>query len=66
VTEPAWTTDELDRIGAAEELEIAARRRDGTLRPTVPIWVVRVEPMIAPPARATTLKLVPRGVRTAR
>lgn len=37
-----WTGDELDRAGAAEELEIAPRRRDGTLRKPVPIWVVRV------------------------
>lgn len=38
-----WTNDELTRIGRAEELEIAARRRDGTLRNPVTIWVVRVE-----------------------
>ena len=37
-----WTNDELDRIGQADELEIAARRRDGTLRSTRTIWVVRV------------------------
>lgn len=125
MTPAAWTADELDRIGAADELRIAARRRDGSLRRPVPIWVVRVgddlyvrswrgtggswyrmaratheghisaggvdrdvslaevgddvddaidaayrakygrysgyvEPMIAPQARATTLKLVPR------
>jgi hypothetical protein len=36
-----WTTDELDGIGAAEEIEIAVRRPDGTLRRPVPIWVVR-------------------------
>jgi hypothetical protein len=37
-----WTGDELAGIGAAEELEIAPRRPDGTLRRAVPIWVVRV------------------------
>ncbi len=37
-----WTRDELDKIGAAEELEIASLRRDGTLRKPVTIWVVRV------------------------
>jgi hypothetical protein len=37
----AWTNDELTRIGAAEELEIAPLRRDGTPRTPVPIWVVR-------------------------
>jgi hypothetical protein len=30
----AWTSDELSRIGAAEELEIASVRRDGTLLAT--------------------------------
>ena len=36
-----WTAEELDRIGGAEELKIASRRRDGSLRPYVIIWVVR-------------------------
>ncbi|MFC4014072.1 DUF2255 family protein [Nonomuraea purpurea] len=36
-----WTSEELSRIEAADELEIAPRRRDGTLRKPVPIWVVR-------------------------
>jgi hypothetical protein len=36
-----WTSDELSTIGAAEELEIASVRRDGTLRNPVTIWVVR-------------------------
>ena len=38
----AWTADELARIGRATELDIASRRPDGTLRPFVTIWVVRV------------------------
>lgn len=37
-----WTNAELEKIGTAEELEIAPRRRDGTLRKPVPIWVVRL------------------------
>ena len=37
----AWTTEELDRIGAADELEIAARRADGSYDPYTTIWVVR-------------------------
>ena len=37
-----WTDDELIQIGNADELEIAVRRRDGTLRKPVTIWVVRV------------------------
>jgi hypothetical protein len=38
----AWTSDELNKIGNAEELQIASLRRDGTLRKPVTIWVVRV------------------------
>jgi hypothetical protein len=37
-----WTAEALDRIGAADELEIAALDPDGTLRPATTIWVVRV------------------------
>ena len=37
-----WTADELDTIGAADELRIAALRADGSLRPYTTIWVVRV------------------------
>jgi hypothetical protein len=37
----AWTNDELAKIGAAEELEIAPLRHDSTLRKPVTIWVVR-------------------------
>jgi hypothetical protein len=38
-----WTADELDRIGRADELRITSRRPDGSLRPYVTIWVVRVD-----------------------
>jgi len=37
-----WTKDELERIGAAEELRLASRRDDGSLRKPVIIWVVRL------------------------
>jgi hypothetical protein len=37
-----WTTDELTKIEAADELGIASLRRDGTLRNPVTIWVVRL------------------------
>jgi hypothetical protein len=37
-----WTRDELARIAAAEELELAAVGGDGTLGAPVTIWVVRV------------------------
>jgi len=38
-----WTSDELNKIGRAEGLQIASIRRDGTLRKPVIIWVVRVD-----------------------
>jgi len=37
----AWMSDELSKIGAAEELQIAPLRQDGSLRKPVTIWVVR-------------------------
>lgn len=37
----SWTSDELAKIGRADELQIAPLRRDGTLRNPVNIWVVR-------------------------
>ena len=37
-----WAAEDVDRIGSAEELRIAAKRHDGTLRRWVPIWVVCV------------------------
>jgi hypothetical protein len=36
-----WTSDELEAIGSAEELNLAPVRRDGSLRRPVPMWVVR-------------------------
>jgi hypothetical protein len=37
-----WTNDELNKIGKAEELQIASLRGDGTLRKLMTIWVVRL------------------------
>jgi hypothetical protein len=37
-----WSEAELDRIGNAEELQLASERTDGSLRPYVTMWVVRV------------------------
>jgi hypothetical protein len=37
-----WTSEELNKIGNADELRIAAVRADGTLRKPVIIWVVRL------------------------
>jgi hypothetical protein len=39
----AWTPEQLDRIDTANELQIAVRREDGTLRRRLPVWVVRIE-----------------------
>ena len=39
----AWTSEELRKIGSAEELQIASLRKDGSLRSMRIIWVVRVE-----------------------
>ncbi len=36
-----WTSDQLDKVGSAEELQIASLRRDGTLRKPVTVWGVR-------------------------
>jgi len=36
-----WSRAELDTIGGAEEIEVAPRRSDGSLRDPVTIWVVR-------------------------
>lgn len=38
-----WTKNELDKIGKADELQIASLRHDGTIRNPVTIWVVRVD-----------------------
>ena len=35
-----WAPEELQRIGAAEEIGLASRRPDGSLRPFVTMWVV--------------------------
>lgn len=37
-----WSNRELEKIGSAEELQIAALRSDGTLRKSTIIWVVRL------------------------
>ena len=71
-----WTSEELDRIGAAQELEVTALRGDGTLRQPVTIWVVRegddqygrygssyIQPMTSGETRTTTLRLEPRAAK---
>ncbi len=38
----AWSTDELSRLEQADELQISARRDNGSLRHPTTIWVVRL------------------------
>ncbi|HEY9294223.1 MAG TPA: DUF2255 family protein [Microlunatus sp.] len=38
-----WSADQLDRIGTAEELQLASRRGDDSLRGFVTMWVVRLD-----------------------
>jgi hypothetical protein len=38
---PTWTSDELAEIEAADELDLASMRHDGTMRRPVTMWVVR-------------------------
>jgi hypothetical protein len=38
----SWTQKDLERIGAADELQLASVKQDGTLRKPITIWVVRV------------------------
>jgi hypothetical protein len=38
-----WSSDELNKISKAEELQIASMRGDGTLRKPVIIWVVHLD-----------------------
>ena len=37
----SWTRNDLERIGAADELLLASFKKDGTHRKPVTIWVVR-------------------------
>ncbi len=36
-----WTSDQLDKVGRAEEVQVASVRPDGTLRKPVTVWVAR-------------------------
>ncbi len=37
-----WTSDELNRVGQAEELDISSVQADGVIGKATTIWVVRV------------------------
>jgi hypothetical protein len=36
-----WNGEQLDKLGRAEEVQIASIRRDGALRKAVTVWAVR-------------------------
>jgi len=36
-----WSSDQLDKVGRAEEVQIASVRSDAALRKPVTVWVVR-------------------------
>ena len=38
-----WSASELERIGRADEVGVASRREDGSMRGFVTIWAVRVD-----------------------
>jgi hypothetical protein len=64
----AWTEEELGRIGEAQELQLASERPDGTLRPHVTIWVVRLDDglyvrsaYVGSLAHSMTIRLIPRS-----
>src|SRR5260370_38964488 len=38
---PQWTSDQLGKIGRAEEVQIASVRGDGNLSKPVTVWVAR-------------------------
>jgi hypothetical protein len=42
----SWSADDVRQVDAAVELEIAVVRGDRSLRPWVPIWVVRAGPQV--------------------
>ncbi len=57
-----WMSEELNKIGNAEELQIASLRHDGTLRKPVTIWVVRLgDDLYVRSVNGRTSCLVPRG-----
>ncbi len=43
VTATQWSESELAAVDEADELRIAVRRTNGSLRPPVPIWVATVD-----------------------
>jgi hypothetical protein len=58
----AWTSDELDRVAAASELDITPLRTDGTPRAYTTIRVVRVgDELFVRSFRGRERRLVPHG-----
>ena len=38
-----WSSQELEKLGSADEVRIAPRLSDGSFRSSVPIWIVSVD-----------------------
>jgi hypothetical protein len=37
-----WSTQDLDTIGNIDEIQLSTQRQDGSLRASVPVWIVRL------------------------
>lgn len=64
-----WTDDELDRVGSAEELEVASLRRDGEINDAVDAAyrtkygrysANTIQRITSATAGSTTMRLLPR------
>lgn len=60
-----WTTTELDAIDGVDEVTIATRRRDGSLRSDRIVWLVRHEDAVYVRSVNGTTAAWYRGVQTA-
>ncbi|BDZ64879.1 DUF2255 family protein [Agromyces mangrovi Wang et al. 2018] len=40
---PTWTPEELDSLDRTQEIRVAGRRKDGSLRPLTIVWAVVVD-----------------------
>ncbi|MFI6006062.1 DUF2255 family protein [Streptomyces sp. NPDC051366] len=59
-----WNGTDLEKIAAAEELDLASERSNGTLRDPVTMWVVRSGDRLSPGIEPTTPG--PKPARSAR
>lgn len=59
-----WTTEELNKIGTAEELQLESMREDGTLRKPVIMWMARVDDALYVRAARGSASTWLRGAKT--